>query len=88
MLKKYEDIINSYNINLFKEGKHFRSYEFMRAHKVQKGKEKGVTFTVWAPNANQVYLSGAFNDWNKTSHPMKNLDKSGIWNIFIPKMEL
>ncbi|MCU9808317.1 1,4-alpha-glucan branching protein GlgB [Paraclostridium sp. AKS46] len=87
MLKKYEDIINSYNINLFKEGKHFRSYEFMGAHKVQKGKEKGITFTVWAPNADQVYLSGEFNDWNKTSHPMKNLEKSGIWNIFIPKMD-
>lgn len=87
MLKKYEDIINSYNINLFKEGNHFRSYEFMGAHKVQKGKEKGITFTVWAPNADQVYLSGEFNDWNKTSHPMKNLEKSGIWNIFIPKMD-
>jgi 1,4-alpha-glucan branching enzyme len=28
---------------------------------------KGVTFRVWAPHAEKVYVIGTFNDWSKTS---------------------
>ena len=28
---------------------------------------KGVTFRVWAPHAEKVYLIGTFNGWNETS---------------------
>ena len=81
-MRKYEDIINSYNINLFKEGKSYRSYEFMGAHEVEKDGIKGITFTVWAPNAKEIYLVGEFNNWSGVTHPMENIDDSGIWNIF------
>lgn len=42
---------------------------------------------VWAPRAKQIYLVGDFNDWNNTSHPMTNVDNSGIWSIFIKDLE-
>lgn len=84
-MKNYEDIINSYNIGLFKEGNSYRSYEFMGAHRVKLKGIEGMTFTLWAPNAKEVFLVGDFNNWNKNSHPMINIDDSGIWNIFIPK---
>lgn len=84
-MKNYEDIINSYNIGLFKEGNSYRSYEFMGAHRVKLKGIEGITFTLWAPNAKQVFLAGDFNNWNEKSHPMINIDDSGIWNIFIPK---
>ncbi len=84
-MKNYEDIINSYNIGLFKEGNSYRSYEFMGAHRVKLKGIEGVTFTLWAPNAKEVFLVGDFNNWNENSHPMINIDDSGIWNIFIPK---
>ena len=58
-------------INLW--GSHITTYE----------KSKGISFTVWAPNAKNVYLVGEFNDWDKTSHPMNNINNSGIWSIFI-----
>ncbi|MGL5714626.1 MAG: 1,4-alpha-glucan branching protein GlgB [Paraclostridium sp.] len=86
-MKNYEDLVNSYNINLFKEGKSYKSYEFMGAHNVEKNGINGVTFTVWAQNAKEVYLVGEFNDWNKSSHPMKNIYGSGLWNIFIPNIK-
>ena len=86
-MKKYEDVVNSYNINLFKEGKCYRSYEFMGAHRIEKEGIRGISFTVWAPNAKEIYLSGEFKDWDKKSHPMKNIDESGVWNIFIPSMK-
>ena len=28
----------------------------------------------WAPSAYQLYLTGEFNGWNQTSHPLKKLD--------------
>lgn len=86
-MRKYEDVINSYNINLFKEGKFFRSYSFMGAHKVEKEGITGIVFSVWAPNAKKVSLVGAFNNWDESLNVMNNIEDSGIWNIFIPNME-
>lgn len=60
----------------------FKSYDFMGAHLVDNDDKQGVSFTVWAPNAKEVYLVGEFNNWNKNSHPMKKID-SGNWHIFI-----
>ena len=31
---------------------------------------KGVTFRVWAPNAEKVCVTGTFNDWNETATPL------------------
>ena len=86
-MRKYEDVINSYNINLFKEGKSFRSYSFMGAHKVEKKGITGITFSVWAPNAKKVSLVGEFNNWDESLNVMNDIEDSGIWNIFIPNME-
>ncbi|MGO9136716.1 MAG: alpha-amylase family glycosyl hydrolase [Syntrophales bacterium] len=40
---------------------------------------KGVTFRVWAPHAEKVYLIGSFNDWNETSTPLVS-EKNGYWS--------
>ncbi|MEZ4620431.1 MAG: alpha-amylase family glycosyl hydrolase [Caldilineaceae bacterium] len=37
----------------------------------------GVTFRVWAPFAEKVYVTGTFNDWSKR-HPLKQ-NGGGIW---------
>lgn len=73
-----EILIN--NIDKFKLGKSYDSYKFMGCH-IDRENE-GVSFTVWAPNAKEVYLVGNFNNWNKNSHPMINIGNSGVWNIF------
>ena len=44
---------------------------------------KGVTFRVWAPHADKVYLTGTFNDWSQTSTPLLN-EKNGCWSIAVP----
>ena len=36
----------------------------------------------WAPSAYQLYLTGDFNNWNQTSHPMKRLD-NGVWELVL-----
>lgn len=80
---KYEDLISEENIKKFKKGQSYDSYKFMGSHITTYEKNKGVSFTVWAPNAKEVYLVGEFNNWSNKSHPMNNINNSGIWNIFI-----
>ena len=36
----------------------------------------------WAPGAYQLYLTGDFNGWNQTSHPMNRLE-NGIWELVL-----
>jgi 1,4-alpha-glucan branching enzyme len=44
---------------------------------------KGVTFRVWAPHAEKVYVTGTFNDWSKTSTPLSS-EKNGCWATEVP----
>ncbi len=43
----------------------------------------GWVYREWAPNAYQLYLTGDFNGWNQTSHPLISLG-NGNWEILIP----
>lgn len=46
---------------------------------------KGVTFRVWAPNAEKVSVVGDFNGWNVKKHPLKK-ENNGYWATYIPKL--
>jgi 1,4-alpha-glucan branching enzyme len=39
----------------------------------------GVTFRVWAPNADRLWVMGSFNDWNEENCPMSHEDQ-GYWS--------
>ena len=43
---------------------------------------KGVTFRVWAPHAEKVYVIGSFNAWNETSTPLVS-EQNGCWSIAV-----
>jgi 1,4-alpha-glucan branching enzyme len=75
--------VTSFDVYLFHEGNHYNCYEVFGAKPMRyKGKD-GVNFTVWAPNAEKINIIGSFNGWNGADYPMKKVDESGIWNIFI-----
>ena len=44
---------------------------------------EGWVYREWAPAADQLYLSGDFNDWHWTETPMNRLD-NGNWELFLP----
>jgi 1,4-alpha-glucan branching enzyme len=46
--------------------------------------EEGVRFAIYAPDAKSVNLAGSFNNWSKTSDPLKDEDGNGVWEIVIP----
>ncbi|MEM3737710.1 MAG: 1,4-alpha-glucan branching protein GlgB [Candidatus Bathyarchaeia archaeon] len=83
---RFEPEITSYDLWLLGEGKHYKSYEKLGAHIVNRGGVEGVRFAVWAPNAQSVSVVGDFNHWAVGVHPMKALGVSGVWELFIPRL--
>jgi 1,4-alpha-glucan branching enzyme len=45
--------------------------------------KKGWTYREWSPRAQDLYLFGDFNDWQRYSHRMNRI-QGGIWEIFLP----
>ena len=99
MVKKYEDVhfvdstrkvwnysfFTDEDVSNFQQGTHYRLYDLFGSHEIEVLGKTGYYFAVWAPNATYVSVIGNFNDWNPTNHPLYvRLDKSGIWEGFIP----
>ena len=40
----------------------------------------GVSFRVWAPHAEAVYVGGSFNEWNGEMHPLAQ-EENGYWSV-------
>ena len=77
-----EDITN------FKNGTLYNGYEKFGSHFIKVLSTSGFYFAVWAPNATKVSVIGDFNGWKQQLHPLfVRLDKSGIWEGFIPDFE-
>ena len=81
------ELLTSYDIYLFKEGKHQQLYDKLGSHPTSVDGREGTHFAVWAPNAKHVAVIGDFNHWRFGSHPLRlRGDGSGIWEGFIPEV--
>lgn len=47
---------------------------------------EGWVYREWAPAAQQLWLTGEFNQWNPTSHPLRRLE-GGVWELVLPGRE-
>ena len=68
---------------LFHQGTYFKAYEYLGAHKTVDN--DGTVYTVfrtWAPNADAIYVTGDFNNWDE-SCPMRRITKKGLWEAKI-----
>lgn len=80
-------VITDYDVHLFHEGRHFRSYNMLGAHFiVTPDGTQQVQFAVWAPHAKQVSVVGNFNSWNGAAHKMSKIKDSGIWRLVVPAL--
>ena len=75
------------DLHLFAEGRHEAIYDKLGAHVRKIGKVSGVSFAVWAPHAEGVSVVGSFNRWRASTHQMRMLGGSGVWEIFVPELE-
>ena len=73
------------DIQTFQNGTHYSLYKKLGSKPIKVLEREGYYFAVWAPNATQVSVIGDFNDWQEDIHLLyPRLDKSGIWEGFIP----
>lgn len=79
--------ISDMDIYLFNQGTHYNIYEKLGANPTVIDGIEGVLFGVWAPNAKRVSVIGNFNDWDGRRNPMRMLQNSGVWEIFIPGLK-
>ncbi|MCP5003173.1 MAG: 1,4-alpha-glucan branching protein GlgB [Planctomycetes bacterium] len=87
-LPKNRSLFTDHDVYLFKEGNHFKLYDKFGSHPVYMDGAEGVSFSVWAPNAERVSVIGDFNGWNRKSHPLNmREDQSGIWENFVPGLK-
>ncbi|PWB60835.1 MAG: 1,4-alpha-glucan branching enzyme [Deltaproteobacteria bacterium] len=77
-------VLSDFDLHLLQEGTHLDQYKRLGSHLARMGGIDGVSFAVWAPNAERVSVVGNFNHWDGRSHPMRIRGESGIWEIFLP----
>jgi 1,4-alpha-glucan branching enzyme len=73
---------------LFGKGVHYRLYNVLGAHAIFHQGVMGVKFALWAPHARQVSLVADFNHFDGRVNPMRAMGTSGIWEIFIPGLDV
>jgi 1,4-alpha-glucan branching enzyme len=80
---RFPPMLTPFELHLHGEGTHHEAYNTLGAHLAECEGCSGVRFAVWAPSAQSVAVTGEFNDWDATRHPMRLRD-GGIWEIFLP----
>jgi 1,4-alpha-glucan branching enzyme len=84
----YGPVLGELDMHLYCEGNHYEIYEKLGAHLCEINGHRGVSFAVWAPNAQRVSVVSDFNGWDGRVHPMRKRRESGIWEIFIPGVDV
>jgi 1,4-alpha-glucan branching enzyme len=78
--------------HLIREGRHEQLWTVLGAHvrgfDTPGGRVEGVSFAVWAPNARGVKVTGDFDYWQARAYPMRSLGSSGVWEIYIPGVQV
>ena len=72
------------DLHLIGEGRHRRLHETLGAHVGSHEGVQGTAFALWAPSARGVRVVGDFNDWDGQLNPMRSLESSGLWELFLP----
>lgn len=84
---RFSPVLSDYDLHLFGEGTHYRLYEKFGAQCIEQDGVPGVSFAVWAPNAERVSVIGEFNQWDGRRHPMRPRGTSGVWELFVPGLK-
>ncbi len=65
---------------LFHQGTNYHAYEYLGPHRVG----DRFLFRTWAPNADSVWVTGDFCDWNYHAIAMTRVTDGGVWEVELP----
>ncbi len=83
-----EQRFNEVDQFLFNAGDHTRLWENLGGRRAHVDGIDGARFAVWAPNAAEVSVIGGFNGWTHPGEALAPVGASGVWEGFIPGIEL
>jgi 1,4-alpha-glucan branching enzyme len=81
-------VLDEPRIARFRSGDDARAHDVLGARPTRLDGVDGVLFAVWAPNAVNASVIGDFNDWEVRAHPMREHGETGVWELFVPGLEL
>ena len=85
---RYLPKIGDLDLHLIAEGRHEQLWQALGSHYLESkdslGVTSGVSFKLWAPNAQAVRVIGDFNSWDGRLHAMRSMGASGVWELFAP----
>ena len=76
--------VGEVDLHLFNEGTHRELWTMLGAHLRTIDGDEGTRFVVWAPNAERVSVVGDWCNWDGRQFPMRRMQGSGLWELFIP----
>ncbi|MEV8525654.1 1,4-alpha-glucan branching enzyme [Streptomyces sp. NPDC052000] len=74
------------DLHLIGEGRHEELWTALGARPMAHQGVTGTRFTVWAPNAQGVRVTGDFCYWDGAAYPMRSLGSTGVWELFLPQI--
>ena len=80
-------LLGEMDLYLFAEGNHRDLSRCLGAQLKNVDGVDGVRFSVWAPNARRVSVVGNFNNWDGRRHPMRLRHPTGVWEVFVPRLQ-
>jgi 1,4-alpha-glucan branching enzyme len=81
---RFAPTVGDLDLHLFGEGRHEELWRMLGATLRTVDGVDGSSFAVWAPHAQAVRVIGDFNSWNGIGHAMRRLDRTGVWELFVP----
>ena len=85
---RFPSALGEMDLYLLGEGSDRYVYRKLGAHPCELQGICGTRFAVWAPNASRVSVVGDFNGWDGRCHVMRLHPGNGIWEIFVPGVEI
>ena len=85
---RFGPVLGEMDAWLLGEGSHLRPFEILGAQPRTHEGVEGCSFAVWAPNAARVSVVGDFNHWDGRRHPMRLRRECGVWEIFLPGVDV
>ena len=84
----FEPLLDREDCIKFNSGIHYHVDSRLGGHPMEREGINGVNFAVWAPEAARVSVVGNFNNWDGRIDQMRKLEPTGIFEIFVPGVNI